>query len=212
MAKNKIYSIETDFTKNWNDVLNDRQKLGHAIVTLAKSAGEEIHFHDYKDPVCGAPVILLECSQAFLDQVKNLPECKNVQDFSYALPTFRAQSIKDHFEGITAYAITFAVSRRNNGNDKMTQVFNFQSLMKNSKESYQRVVDHLRQKDLLKDVADIRCVPNEGRMLIQCTEDVINEIKNLPCVGNVSHLTANEIAVLGPRQPPKNMGGWKPPN
>lgn len=68
-----VYVIEADLTGQ--DRVEKRDALGKAIGALAKSVNEPVFFHDFKDTqLGGAPVVLLECSDAFLDKVKQLPE------------------------------------------------------------------------------------------------------------------------------------------
>jgi hypothetical protein len=75
---NKVYEIIPD---GW---VQERNDLGRAIAALARQENEAIYYHDYKadpsgEPRVGAPVILLECSAAFLEKVKQLPKIESVR-------------------------------------------------------------------------------------------------------------------------------------
>ncbi len=89
----KVHIIEADMA----GYVHARDDLGKKIGALAKTVNEPVFFHDYKDPVCGAPVILLECSDAFLKKVKQLPECKKVEELPPGEATERSQSILSYF-------------------------------------------------------------------------------------------------------------------
>jgi hypothetical protein len=69
----KVRVIEADLTGSLPQVLSQREKLGQEIVALARQVNEPVFFHEFKQPLAGAPVILLECSDAFLAQVRKMP-------------------------------------------------------------------------------------------------------------------------------------------
>jgi len=81
----------------WKDAVENRDNLGRAIARLASAAGVEVHFHDFKDPVAGAPVVMLECSDDFLEQVKKLPGFKNAHPVWGGLETERKPEIAKYF-------------------------------------------------------------------------------------------------------------------
>jgi hypothetical protein len=91
----KIHVIEADTA----GYVQSRDALGKKIGALAKLVNEPVFFHDYAEPVCGAPVILLECSDAFLEKVKQFPECKKVEDISSSEATQRSPQIQSYFTG-----------------------------------------------------------------------------------------------------------------
>lgn len=96
----KIHVIEADLTsRDIGQVVGERDKLGRAIAELATSTRETVHFHDYVAPVGGAPTIILECSDAFLDKVRKLPGyVKDQPAFTTpGLETARSQRIYDYF-------------------------------------------------------------------------------------------------------------------
>ncbi len=82
---------------NVHVVVANRDKLGRAVAQLAAQSGEQVHFHDFKDPVAGAPILLLECSDAFLEQVKKLPGFSKSYDVWPDLETERKPSIQNYF-------------------------------------------------------------------------------------------------------------------
>jgi hypothetical protein len=53
--------------------LDRRAALGRAIAALAARRGDTVWFHNFTDPVGGAPVILLECTDNFLAAAAQLP-------------------------------------------------------------------------------------------------------------------------------------------
>jgi hypothetical protein len=72
--KNKVYSITVDFTgTSWPEACEKTSKLDADIQRLAKKSGEDVHMHQYREPMLGAPVVLVECSEAFLEKIKRLP-------------------------------------------------------------------------------------------------------------------------------------------
>lgn len=93
----KVHVIEADMTGNWMNAVQCRDDLGRAIAKLAASVNEPVWFHDFKDPVAGAPVVMLECSDAFLAEVKKLPGFKNSHDVWENLETERKPSIHQYF-------------------------------------------------------------------------------------------------------------------
>lgn len=97
MTQAKLHIIEPDFQADIITVVQRRDNLGHEIAQLAAKIGETIHFHDYTDPVAGAPVVMLECSDDFFEQVKNLPDVANAYDFNQNMATQRNAGIKSFF-------------------------------------------------------------------------------------------------------------------
>lgn len=93
----KVHVIEAGMYGSIVDVVANRDKLGHSIAQLAAKTGEQVHFHDFKDPVAGAPVLLLECSDAFLEQVKKLPGYATSYDVWPDMETERKPSILNYF-------------------------------------------------------------------------------------------------------------------
>lgn len=80
-----VYSITTDFTgTTWAQACANTAKLDADIQRLAKASGEVVHMHQYKEAMLGAPVVLVECSETFLDKIKRLPL------FDAATPTLAA--------------------------------------------------------------------------------------------------------------------------
>ena len=95
----KVYVIEAEPDGGLKDALNERSALGKAIGTLAKKVNTPVFFHDYTGPVGGAPVILLECGDAFLESVKKLSGVKRVYENSPALTTERSAALWGYFTG-----------------------------------------------------------------------------------------------------------------
>ncbi|HYD19614.1 MAG TPA: hypothetical protein VEF76_14160 [Patescibacteria group bacterium] len=93
----KVHVIEADMTGGIGAVVQNRDALGRDIVALAAKSGEEIHFHDFTDPVGGAPVIMLECSDAFIAQVRTLPGFQKSYDVWQDMATERKPAIAAYF-------------------------------------------------------------------------------------------------------------------
>lgn len=93
----KVHVIEADMTGHWHDTVHKRDDLGRAIAKLAASTGEQVFFHDFKDPVAGAPIVMLECSDAFLAEVQKLPGYKHHHDVWGGMETERKPGIAKHF-------------------------------------------------------------------------------------------------------------------
>jgi hypothetical protein len=91
----KIYVVEADLTGT--DSVQKRNTLGRSIGALAKGVNEPVFFHDFKDPAGGAPVILLECSDAFLKIVEQLPECAKTYEIWPNTATERSSKLWDYF-------------------------------------------------------------------------------------------------------------------
>jgi hypothetical protein len=68
-----VHVIETAGGGDPRAALDRRAALGRAIAALAARRGETVWFHDFADPVGGAPVILLECADDFLAAAARLP-------------------------------------------------------------------------------------------------------------------------------------------
>ncbi len=93
----KVHVIEADMTGKWQDAVQERDNLGRAVAKLAAQVNEPVFFHDFKDPVAGAPVLMIECSDAFLAEVKKLPGFKNAHDVWNGMETERRPSIQQYF-------------------------------------------------------------------------------------------------------------------
>jgi len=90
--KNKVYAIRIDFTgTNWPQAYGDTMKLDADIQRLAKSSGAaDVHMHQYKTPMEGAPEVLVEAPAAFIDKVKRLPLFHSVREVDEtSTPTIR---------------------------------------------------------------------------------------------------------------------------
>lgn len=94
----KVHVIEADLS-NPAQALSERDKLGRQIAALAKQVNEPVLFHDYKGPVAGAPIILLECSDRFLAAVRTLPAYKSDHEAlpHPALETERSPRVQAYF-------------------------------------------------------------------------------------------------------------------
>jgi hypothetical protein len=79
------------------DNVQKRDTLGRSIGALAKQKNEPVFFHAFKDPVGGAPVILLECSEAFLQMVEKLPGCTNIHKIELNFATERSPELWSYF-------------------------------------------------------------------------------------------------------------------
>ncbi len=89
---NKVYVVSVDFSAGGmqNAVMNTLALRGD-IFDLANAGSEEVFFHRHKDDMLGgAPSLMLECSEAFLDKVKALPRYGNSIDLWTGFDTFRA--------------------------------------------------------------------------------------------------------------------------
>jgi len=93
----KVHVIEAEMQVGWKDAVQNRDNLGREIAKLAATTGEVVHFHDFKDPVAGAPVVMLECSDAFLAQVKKLPGFKDAHPVWGGMETERKPAIAAYF-------------------------------------------------------------------------------------------------------------------
>jgi hypothetical protein len=83
-----VYSVTVDFTNtNWPEAAAKTMQLDADIQRLAKKSGADVHMHQYKEQMLGAPSVLVECSPEFLDQIKRLPLFNAVQPAS--APTIR---------------------------------------------------------------------------------------------------------------------------
>lgn len=72
--KNKVYVVMIDFTgTSWADACARTSRLDADVQKLAVICKEDVHMHQYADPVGGAPVVLVECSEAFLEKIRQLP-------------------------------------------------------------------------------------------------------------------------------------------
>lgn len=76
----KVHIIEADLSGRIHDVVANRDELGVQIARLANAVNEPVFFHEFKQPLAGAPVIMLECSDAFLAEVRKLPAYKKDQE------------------------------------------------------------------------------------------------------------------------------------
>jgi hypothetical protein len=94
-GKQKIYAIEL---KNIGDGLATRDHLGRKITVLSDAVNEPVYFHDYKEKMLGAPVILLECSAAFLDRLKGEFFIEQMHEVDAGLKTERSPTLQRHFE------------------------------------------------------------------------------------------------------------------
>lgn len=81
----------------WQDAVEKRDALGRGIARLAARVNEPVWFHDFKEPVAGAPVIMLECSDAFLAEVKKLPGFVQSHDLWPGAKTVRAPALRQYF-------------------------------------------------------------------------------------------------------------------
>ena len=95
----KVHVIEADLSGKMTDVVGNRDELGIQIARLAAAVNEPVFFHDFKNPMAGAPVIMLECSDAFLAEVRKLPAYKKDQEVWKGpdYETERSPKIKAYF-------------------------------------------------------------------------------------------------------------------
>jgi hypothetical protein len=88
----KIFAVSLDFgnSDNFKQSVARTLELRGQIFELALKQGEEIFFHRYTDnTIEGAPRVLLECSDAFLERVKKLPLHGDSQELT-GIATFRS--------------------------------------------------------------------------------------------------------------------------
>jgi hypothetical protein len=94
----KIYAIMVDFTGTpWLEACKKTAALEKDIALLAKKTGAVIYFHQYKENVLGGPVVLLECSESFLEKVKKLPlfdSCANAEGRNGVQNTIRRDALQ----------------------------------------------------------------------------------------------------------------------
>jgi hypothetical protein len=93
----KVYVMEADLNGNSQDATQKRDDLGRAIARLASAMNEPVWFHDFKTPVAGAPVVMVECSDTFLAEVKKLSGFKNAVEISSGGETERKPNIQQFF-------------------------------------------------------------------------------------------------------------------
>lgn len=214
----RVHVIEADQAEVWVKAVMKRDNLGKAIAALAAQLNEPVWFHDYKDPMVGAPLIFLECSDTFLEQVRKLPDFKKTYDAQskpYPRPTFfteRSEKLQVYYTGkanaVNYYSLHFTrIKKLPQRGDGLADVFNFQRLMKHAVSSSHKVFDYLEQNNLLLQVCEIHHKPNENRMILLCPDTLIEELKKLDCIEGARLLTEREIKAL----PPKNNRPQKPP-
>ena len=92
----KVRVIEADLS-NPIQAMTERDQLGRQIAALARQVNEPVLFHDYKGPVGGAPVILLECSDRFLAAVRTLPAYRKDHEVQPDLDTERSPRVQAYF-------------------------------------------------------------------------------------------------------------------
>lgn len=81
VAPKKLYVVMIDFTgKTIPEAIKGTFEMERDIAILAKKTGEEIHSH-LETKALTVPVVLLECSEKFLEEVKRLPSFGAVKDF-----------------------------------------------------------------------------------------------------------------------------------
>lgn len=73
---------------------------GKSIGVLAQESKETIFFHRYTEPVGGGPLILLECSESFINSVKRLPGVEATPEVRDDMPTERSPETYDYYMGI----------------------------------------------------------------------------------------------------------------
>src|SRR4051812_7325543 len=103
-----IYIIIAGRSSQDEDAGAERDKMGRAIGGLARNIKEPVFFHDYTPTgtgsaaATGAPVILLECSEAFLQEVKKLPGFSMAFEKSSPIPTARSAALWNYFTAAPA--------------------------------------------------------------------------------------------------------------
>ncbi|MBI1328173.1 MAG: hypothetical protein GC136_11120 [Alphaproteobacteria bacterium] len=95
----KVHVINADITLGAGiDVwLAKNHALGAAIAKLAAQSNETVYFHAPDEVLLGAPNIFLECSDAFLNIVQQLPEYKSHHDMWQHIQTQRSQDLWAYF-------------------------------------------------------------------------------------------------------------------
>jgi hypothetical protein len=113
-----IYIILAGPSSTDPNAVANRDNLGKAIGELAKNANTPVFFHDYTSTgsgsahLAGAPVILLECSEAFLQDVKKLPGFTLAMEKTSPLPTARSADLWSYFTGEPAMPARGATPKR----------------------------------------------------------------------------------------------------
>jgi hypothetical protein len=96
----KVHVIEADLTGTLPNSLSEREKLGQEIVGLALKSHATVWFHEFKsDMLGGAPTIMLECSDKFMDEVRKLPSYRKDQPAftTPGLETERSAKLQHYF-------------------------------------------------------------------------------------------------------------------
>lgn len=93
----KVHVVEADFSGAFFDAVAKRDALGRSIAGLADRVNQPVFFHDDKEPRLGAPVIMLECSDHFLDLVRKMPGFSKAYDLPAERETERKPEIGKHF-------------------------------------------------------------------------------------------------------------------
>lgn len=208
----KVHIIEPRYLGDLANAVAARDKLGKAIGDLTRQTRETVWFHDYKDTLSGgAPLIFIECSDEFLELVKELPGVKKTYDSQPAIGkhvTERSEKMQAYFTGdpnkfVNYYSIQFKpVRNAPAAKDKMTDIFNFKNLITHARWSFMHVMDYLDQNNLLHKVSDVHSICNENRMILRCPDALVEDLKKLHCVESIRPLTAQEIRRLCPHQTP----------
>jgi hypothetical protein len=100
MSKPKVFIIEMDQSGSRQEAFAKRDTLGRAIIHIAMTASEPVFFHDYKGIVGANPILLLECSDAFLAQVKKFQSVGIVKELDPRIPSRPSPQLHRYFGSV----------------------------------------------------------------------------------------------------------------
>ncbi len=183
---NKVYVVAVDFTVGGlqNAVMNTLA-LRQDIFELANAGTEQIYFHRYKDDMLGgAPNLLLECSEEFLEKVKTLPRYGNSLDLWTGFDTFRA----GHAGPVDAAQLKRVTAKETTDPDLDVATWRLQD-----------DIIRLGQNHALEGKVLVRQVDGlKGFVSVICPDDFAEKILSLPRCAKIS-ATVNKPRKNGPK-------------
>lgn len=178
----KVYAVSLDFSNSdhFEQSVAKTLELRGQIFELALKQGEEIFFHRYTDnAIEGAPRVLLECSDAFLEKVKKLPLYGDSQELT-DVATFRA----GHGGQINRNIVKRALA----------QPVKDPSLPMATLRLQDDILDLAVKKGVAGDVLVRHVDGARGFISLLCADEFADEVKNLPrCRAIVKPAEAKKI-------------------